>query len=141
MARTPVKDDGWRLPDELWARMAPLLPERPRHPSGCHNPRLPDRAAVDAFFFVLRTGCRWNALNATGICSSSCAHRRLQEGAAAGPFGAFWRQGLLAYDAPAGIDWAWLALDGAMAKAPLGGGGRPAPTRPAAASAGPSAAS
>ena len=34
---------------------------------------------MDAIFFVLRTGCQWNALNATGICSSSSAHRRFQE--------------------------------------------------------------
>jgi hypothetical protein len=28
---------------------------------------------------VLRTGYQWNALNATGICSSRSAHRRFQE--------------------------------------------------------------
>ena len=31
-----------------------------------------------------------------------------------------WRQGLLDYDEVVGIDWAWLAADGAMTKAPLG---------------------
>jgi putative transposase len=31
---------------------------------------------MDAIFFVLRTGCQWNALHETGICSSSSAHRR-----------------------------------------------------------------
>jgi len=76
---------------------------------------------MDAIFFVLRTGCQWNALNQTGICSSSSAHRRFQEWAQAGVFKAFWRDGLLAYDAFGGIDWTWLALDGAMGKAPLGG--------------------
>ena len=117
-----VRDDGWRLPDALWAEMEPLLPLRPKHPLGCHNPRVPDRAAMDAIFFVLRTGCQWNALKETKICSSSSAHRRFQEWAAAGVFAAFWRKGLLAYDALAGIEWTWLALDGAMGKAPLGGG-------------------
>jgi transposase len=126
-----VTDDGWRLPDALWVKMEPLLPERPKHPLGCHNPRVPDRAAMDAIFFVLRTGCQWNALNATGICSSSSAHRRFQEWAEAGVFEAFWREGLLAYDAFAGIDWSWLSLDGAMGKAPLGGEkNRPQPDRP-----------
>ncbi len=120
--RRRVWDDGWRLPDVLWARMEPLLPPRPKHPLGCHNPRVPDRAAMDAIFFVLRTGCQWNALRETGICSSSSAHRRFQEWVAAGVFAAFWREGLLAYDALRGIDWTWLALDGAMGKAPLGGG-------------------
>ncbi len=120
-ARAAVRDDGWRLPDDLWAKMVPLLPPRPVHPLGCHNPRVPDRAAMDAIFFVLRTGCQWNALRETTICSSSSAHRRFQEWVAAGVFAAFWREGLLAYDALTGIDWNWLALDGAMDKAPLGG--------------------
>src|ERR671928_1069013 len=76
---------------------------------------------MDAIFFVLRTGCQWNALRATAICSSSSAHRRFQEWVAAGVFAAFWRAGLPAYDALRGIAWTWLALDGAMGKAPLGG--------------------
>lgn len=110
--------------------MAVLLPPRPKHPLGCHNPRVPDRAAMDAIFFVLRTGWQWNALSATSICSSSSAHRRFQEWVAAGVFEAFWREGLLAYDGVAGIDWTWRALDGAMGKAALGGGkNRPQPDR------------
>ena len=119
--RKPVRDDGWRLSDELWAEMEPLLPPRPNHPLGCHNPRVPDRAAMDAIFFVLRTGCQWNALNQTTLCTSSSAHRRFQEWTVAGVFEAFWCAGLLVYDELTGIDWSWLALDGAMGKAPLGG--------------------
>src|SRR5690348_558999 len=117
-----IQDSGWRIPDGLWEQMVLLLPARPKHPLGCHNPRVPDRAAMNAIFFVLRTGCQWNALRETGICSSSSAHRRFQEWVAAGVFAAFWREGLLAYDALKGIEWRWLALDGAMGKAPLGGG-------------------
>ena len=94
--RPAVADDGWRIPDDLWRRIEPLLPPRPRYPLGCHNPRVPDRVAMDAIVFVLRTGCQWNALDATGICSSSSAHRRFQEWTKAGVFAAFWREGLLA---------------------------------------------
>src|SRR5512144_918252 len=115
------RDDGWRIPDWLWARIEPLLPERPPHPLGCHYPRVPDRSAMDAILLVLRTGMQWNALNATGICHSSSAHRRFQEWERAGVFHEIWRQGLLDYDAEIGIDWSWLAADGAMTKAPLGG--------------------
>src|SRR6266511_3774057 len=79
-----VADDGWRIPDEVWAQMEPLLPERPAHPLGCHNPRVPDREAMNAILLVLR-------------------------------------RGLLAYDDQTGIEWEWLALDGALGKAPLGG--------------------
>jgi transposase len=116
------QDDGWRLPDELWEQVAPLLPPRKPHPLGCHNPRVPDRAAMNAIFFVLRTGCQWNALNATGICSSTSAYRRFREWLDADVSEEFWRLGLLAADALEEIDWTWLSLEGAMNKAPLGGG-------------------
>jgi len=53
---------------------------------------------MDAILLVLRTGMQWNALNATGACSSSAAHRRFQEWEQAGVFHEFWRQGLLDYD-------------------------------------------
>ena len=111
----------WRIPDEMWGQIQPLLPARKTHPLGCHRPRVSDRAAMDAIFFVLRTGMQWNALNLTGICSSSSAHRRFQEWAQAGVFLELWKKGLLKYDELEGIDWDWLSMDGAMTKAPLGG--------------------
>jgi transposase len=77
---------------------------------------------MNVIFFVLRTGCQWNALNATGICSSTSAYRRFREWLDEGVFEEFWRLGLLAADAQKEIDWTWLSLDGAMAKAPLSGG-------------------
>jgi putative transposase len=116
-----VADDGWRIPDQVWRQMEPLLPERPAHPLGCHNPRVPDREAMNAILLVLRTGMQWNALDASGICSCSSAYRRFREWTEAGVFLEFWRRGLLAYDAKHGIEWEWLALDGALGKAPLGG--------------------
>ena len=111
----------WRIPDELWERIVPLLPPRKPHPLGCHRPRVDDRKAMDAIFFVLRTGCQWQALNETGICSSRSAHRRFQEWTEADVCVALWEQGLVEYDALHGLDWAWLAMDGAMTTAPLGG--------------------
>ena len=111
----------WRMPDELWARIVPLLPPRQLHPLGCHRPWVEDRQAMDAMFFVLRTGCQWTALQETGLCSRSSAHRRFQEWTAAGVFLALWQSGLGAYEVLKGLDWEWLAMDGAMTKAPLGG--------------------
>jgi len=57
-------------------------------------------------------------LNATGICSSSSAHRRFLAWTEAGAFQAFWREGLLAYDDLKGLGWSWLSMGGAMTKAP-----------------------
>lgn len=114
-------DDGWRIPDELWEKMQRLLPPPKAHPLGCHNPAVPARTAMNAILFVLRTGCQWKALDATGICSGSSAHRWFQTWLAAGVFLEFWKRGLLAYDRLQGIDWRWLSMDGALSKAPLGG--------------------
>lgn len=111
----------WGMPDALWERLQPLLPPRPSHPLGCHRPRVDDRRAMDAIFFVLRTGCQWNALRATGICSSSAAHRRFQEWTRAGVFEQLWALELQEYDELREIQWAYQAMDGAMTKAPLGG--------------------
>jgi transposase len=119
--RSIAYDDKYRIPEDLWVRIESLLPPRKLHPLGCHNPRVDDRKAMDAIFFVLRTGCQWNALNATGICSSSSAHRRFQEWAAAGVFQKLWALSLEEYDVLKGIDWSWQSMDGAMTKSPLGG--------------------
>lgn len=116
-----AQDDGWRLSDEMWNRMEGLLPDGKPHPLGCHRPRVPNRQAMNAILFVLRTGAQWNSLDATGICSCASAYRRFREWADAGVFQAFWKQGLLAYDQLEGLDWSWLAIDGAMNKAPLSG--------------------
>ncbi len=83
---------------------------------------MPDRKAMDGILFVLRTGCQWNALNETGICSSSTAHSRFQEWTKAGVFLKLWKTTLKDYDELKGIDWSWQSMDGAMTKAPLGGG-------------------
>ena len=111
----------WRVSDELWARIEPLLPPGKPHPLGCHNPRVENRRAFDAILFVLRTGCQWNALNATGLCSSSSAHRRFQEWVDAGVFSQLWALGLQEYDELKGLAWDWQSMDGAMTQAPLGG--------------------
>ena len=111
----------WRSPDELWERIVPLLPLRKLHPLGCHRPRVADRQAMEAIFFVLRTGCQGKALPETGLCSSRAAQRRFPEWTAAGVFLALWQSGLVAYEAVKGLAWAWLARAGAMTTAPLGG--------------------
>ena len=114
--------ESYQVSDELWAKIEPLLPEhRNTHRYGGGRPRAKDRTCLNGILFVLRTGCQWNALNATGICPSSTAHDRFQEWVKAGVFQRLWKAGLLEYDKLKGIDWAWQSMDGAMTKAPLGG--------------------
>lgn len=124
-----VVDDGWRIPDELWAQVEPLLPAPPPHPKG-GRPWMPARRTMDAIYFVLRTGCQWKALPRS-LGAGSTVHDRFQAWVEAGVFAALWKAGLLAYDERVGIDWEWQAMDGAMGKAPLGGEKhRPQPDRP-----------
>jgi transposase len=113
---------AWRIPDELWEQLEPLLPERVNtHRFGGGRPPADDRVCLDAIFYVLRTGCPWKALDATVFCPGSTAHDRFQLWVQAGVFLKFWEAGLLEYDFFEGIDWRWLSMDGCMTKAPLGG--------------------
>ncbi len=57
----------WRISDELREKLAPLIPEhKTNHPLGTYRKRVDNRTAMNVIFFVLRIGCQWNALNATG---------------------------------------------------------------------------
>jgi putative transposase len=117
---------GYRVSDELWAVLEPVLPPHANtHRFGGGRPRVGDRKCADAIFYVLRTGMQWEGLNATELCAKSTAHDRFQEWVEAGVFLKLWQAGVEQFDdlkgiAPKGHP-EWLSLDGAMSKAPLGG--------------------
>ena len=113
---------GCRISDALWAVLAPLLPVRGNtHRFGGGRPRVPDRRCADAIFYVLRTGCQWEALHQTELCATSTAHDRFQAWVEADVFLKLWKAGIEQFDELQGIAWDWLSMDGAMTKAPLGG--------------------
>lgn len=114
---------AFRISDEFWAVLEPLLPvHENKHRFGGGRPRVPDRHCADAIFYVLRTGCQWAALDQTNLCARSTAHDRFQEWVEEGVFLSLWQAGVRQFDELQGLDWAWLSMDGAMTKAPLGGG-------------------
>jgi putative transposase len=113
----------FRVSDRLWAQFRTAIPPRVNtHRFGGGRPRADDRACLDGIFFVLRTGCQWNALRETDLCPSSTANDRFREWVRDGTFERFFHGGVEAYDELVGIDWRFLSMDGAMTKAPLGGG-------------------
>jgi putative transposase len=113
---------GFRISDKLWAVLEPLLPVYVnKHRYGGGRPRTPDRLCADAIFYVLRTGCQWQALDETDLCPHSTAHDRYQQWVEADVFLNLWQAGVEQFDELKGLDWAWLSMDGAMTKAPLGG--------------------
>lgn len=95
-----------------WASRLRGAGEDVARPPGCHDPRVEDRRAMDAIFFRLRTGCQWNALPATGNCSSPSATRRFLKWCTAGVFRRRWRRGLMEHDALEDLDRSWLARGG-----------------------------
>jgi transposase len=110
--------ETWRLPEGLWMVMESLLPEPPAHPKG-GRPFVTPRRAMEAIWFVMRTGCPWRALNATSLCSSATAERRFREWKRAGVFERLHERCLEIADAAGVVDWSFLAVDGCHVKAPL----------------------
>jgi transposase len=89
-------DERFSLPDGLWDRIKPLLPQpKPKKVSG--RPRMDDRQAMAAIYYVLRTGCQWKALPRS-LGSGSTVHDRFQEWVEAGVFEKLWKAGLLEFD-------------------------------------------
>jgi putative transposase len=115
-------DERFQIPDELWRRMQVVLPPPPKAKNKDRpgRPRTDDRKAMNAIFYVLRTGCQWKALPRS-LGAPSTVHDRFQEWRKAGVFEKIWAEGLLEYDAIKGIDWEWQSMDTVMTKAPLGG--------------------
>ncbi len=81
---------------------------------------------MEGSFFVLRTGCQWEALNATGIRPHSTAYDRFTEWVQAGVWQQLWAALLGEYDELRGLDWAGWSVDGSMTKAPLAAVGKKA---------------
>lgn len=45
--------DKWRIPDELWAQIEPLLPPGKPHPLGCHNPPVGELKVSGTFLEII----------------------------------------------------------------------------------------
>jgi len=120
---------SWELSDELWEKIEPLLPKAKsrirgrgykRRDVGGRPPADP-RVVMAGIFYILRTGCQWNSAPER-YGSGKTLHRYFQRWVRARVFYKMWKAGLMEYDEAQGIEWTWQSVDGAMTKAPLGGG-------------------
>jgi putative transposase len=119
----------WRLPDELWAEVEPILEELDP-PSGHGPARTSARPILDAIIYRGRTGCQWNWLPKE-YPDDSTVHRHFQRWVKHGVFTRLWAVLVERCEDLGGVAWEWQAVDGALGKAPKGGT-RSAPTRPTA---------
>jgi putative transposase len=109
----------WRVPDELWALIEPILAELDP-PKATGHPRSDPRPILDAIIFRLRTGCQWNHLPRE-LGDDSTVHRCFQRWVRAGVFERIWAVVQHGSDELGGVDWEWQAADGLLRKARSGG--------------------
>ena len=119
ISETTGVDSLYEIPDVIWNRIIPLLPP-PKKKKKVGRLRMNDRKAMNAIFYVLRTGCQWNALPRS-LGASSTVHDRFQDWRKAGVFKRMWIDGLSVYNKNNTINWKWQSMDGVITKAPLGG--------------------
>ncbi len=117
------------LTDQLWLRLEPLIPARPRRFRFPGRRRTNDRAALEGILFVLANGIGWNRLPtaAFGASGATC-WRRLDEWHSAGVWQRL-HETLLAELRSAGrLDLAHAVVDSSHLRA-LKGGTRPGRAR------------
>ena len=118
MEDTPVQ--LFRLTDEHWSRIEPLVPPMKWKPGSRGKRPVSDRACMDAIFFILRTGMQWKGLPRE-YGAPSTVHDRFQYWREKGLFELLWMESLGEFDEEVGIDWDWQSMGGVMVKAPLAG--------------------
>lgn len=112
------------LLEPVWNQFAALLPERPDfdpgHPLGCHRRRIPDRVVFDHVVAALVYGSGYERIATPGY-SDRTIRRRLKAWAATGLTEALHTPVLHQYDRMIGIEFADVAVDGCITKAPCRG--------------------
>lgn len=71
----------WRVSDELWQQLAPLLPDPPRRFRSPGRSRYPARACLEGVLYVLFTDTPWLEVpfRELGLPSGETCRRRLEE--------------------------------------------------------------
>jgi transposase len=104
----------WIVPDDLWARIKPLLPAVPRRADHPGRKRLDDRKVLCGILFVLYTGIPWEFLpQELGFGSGMTCWRRLRDWHEAG----VWQQ----LHAAGALDWSRAVIDSSHIRAMKGG--------------------
>ena len=96
-------NETYKISDELWERIEPLLPPEIVESGGGHL-RTDDRKVMEAIFYVFRNCSEWKALPRS-FGDPTTIYNRFQEWREAGVFQRMWREGLLEYDELRAIFW------------------------------------
>jgi putative transposase len=119
--RTKPKPLGtiWRISDELWAIIEPILQEFwPRKKEG--RPPADWRRALEGIIFRMRSGCQWDQLPKE-FGSKSTVHDWFQRWNKGGVMEQIWAKLVEHCQELGGVHWKWQSADGATGKARFGG--------------------
>lgn len=102
MAKEGV-NEAYRIPDEIWKQIEPLLPPELHNPRG-GRPQMDNRKAMEAILCKLRTDRNRGSLP-RDLGLSSTVRSRFEEWRDAGVFQRMWKAGLLEYDELRTLFW------------------------------------
>ncbi|MEU4654964.1 IS5 family transposase [Streptomyces sp. NPDC023723] len=112
----------WIVPDELWDRLEPLLPQRPRRFGYPGRKPLPDREVLSGIRYVLHTGIQGEHLpQELGFGSGMTCWRRLRDWNEAGVWQRLHEVLLAELNAAARLDWSRCVVDSSHVRALKGG--------------------
>jgi transposase len=112
----------WIIPDELWARIEPLLPVLPRRTDHPGRKRLDNRKVLSGILFVLYTGIAWEFLpQELGFGSGMTCWRRLRDWHQAGVWQKLHELLLAELHATGKLDWSKAVIDSSHIRALKGG--------------------
>jgi transposase len=104
--------------DELWALLAPLLPEHKAKPGKRGRPPVDDRAALTGILFVLKSGIPWEMLPVEMGCGSGMTcWRRLRDWQQAGVWKRLHEILLARLQQAEAIDWSRASVDSVFVRA------------------------
>jgi putative transposase len=109
----------WRVPDELWAKIDPILAEYDR-PKQLGRKRIDQRRALDGIIYRLRSGVQGNEWPKE-FGDDSSLHRTFQRLVELRVFDHLWAALIADCAELGGVDWEWQVADAAMGNARLGG--------------------
>ena len=108
----------WIVPDELRARIGPLLPVVPRRADHPGRRRLDDRKVLCGILFVLYTGIPWEFLpQELGFGSGMTCWRRLRDWHEAGVWQRLHEALLAELNAAGALDWSRAVIDSSHVRA------------------------
>ena len=91
-----LRVESFEIADEVWAKIAPLLPpSRKKIKKG--RPRMNDRQAMTAILYKLQTDCSWKILPPS-LGAGSTIYDRYREWQAAGVFDKLQQAGILQFN-------------------------------------------